>query len=98
MNEIILDILNNQDISIDIGSNRDIDLSIDGTGQGTTNYNALTNKPKINGVTLIGDKSSKDIKVQDAITNIEKVVAMIDRNVSSKILFCDLVNRIFLSV
>lgn len=33
-----------------------------------------------------------------SITNIEKVVAMIDRNVSSKILFCDLVNRIFLSV
>ena len=33
-----------------------------------------------------------------SITNIEKVVAMIDRNVSSKILFCDLVNRIFLSI
>ena len=33
-----------------------------------------------------------------SITNIEKVVAMIDRNVSSKILFCDLVNRMFLSV
>lgn len=32
------------------------------------------------------------------ITNIEKVVAMIDRNVSSKILFCDLVNRMYLSV
>jgi DNA polymerase-3 subunit delta' len=33
-----------------------------------------------------------------SITNIEKVVAMIDRNVSSKILFCDLVNRMFLCV
>ena len=33
-----------------------------------------------------------------SITNIEKVVAMIDRNVSSKILFCDLVNRMFLSI
>jgi DNA polymerase-3 subunit delta' len=33
-----------------------------------------------------------------SITNIEKVVSMIDRNVSSKILFCDLVNRMFLSV
>jgi len=32
------------------------------------------------------------------ITNIEKVVAMIDRNVSSKILFCDLVNRMYLSI
>ena len=33
-----------------------------------------------------------------SITNIEKVVAMIDRNVSSKILFCDLVNRMYLSI
>ena len=32
------------------------------------------------------------------ITNIEKVVTMIDRNVNSKILFCDLVNRMFISV
>ena len=33
-----------------------------------------------------------------SITNIEKVVAMIDRNVNSKILFCDLVNRMFISI
>ena len=33
-----------------------------------------------------------------AITNIEKVVAMIDRNVNSKILFCDLVNRMYLGI
>ena len=33
-----------------------------------------------------------------SISNIEKVVSMIDRNVNSKILFCDLVNRLFLSV
>ena len=32
------------------------------------------------------------------IVNIEKVVSLIDRNVNSKILFCDLVNRMFLSV
>ena len=32
------------------------------------------------------------------MAEIEKVVAMIDRNVNSKILFCDLVNRMFLSV
>ncbi len=33
-----------------------------------------------------------------SISNIEKVVSMIDRNVSSKILFCDLVNRMFLNI
>ena len=32
------------------------------------------------------------------ITNIEKAVMMIDRNVSSKIVFCDLINRMFLSI
>ena len=32
------------------------------------------------------------------ITNIEKAVAMIDRNVNSKIVFCDLVNRMFISI
>ena len=33
-----------------------------------------------------------------SIADIEKVVAMIDRNVNSKILFCDLINRMFLSI
>ena len=33
-----------------------------------------------------------------SISDIEKVVAMIDRNVSSKILFTDLVNRMFLNI
>ena len=32
------------------------------------------------------------------ITNIEKVSYMIDRNVNSKILFCDLVNRMYFSI
>jgi hypothetical protein len=32
------------------------------------------------------------------VTNIEKAVSMIDRNVNSKIVFCDLVNRMFLSI
>ena len=33
-----------------------------------------------------------------SMADIEKVVAMIDRNVNSKILFCDLVNRMFLNI
>ena len=33
-----------------------------------------------------------------SVVNIEKVVALIDRNVSSKMLFCDLVNRMYLSL
>ena len=34
------------------------------------NYELLTNKPKINGVTLIGDKSSPDIHVQHEMDEI----------------------------
>ena len=33
-----------------------------------------------------------------SVADIEKVVAMIDRNVTSKILFTDLVNRMFLNI
>lgn len=35
-----------------------------GGSGGTTNYNNLTNKPKINGVTLEGNKSSADLNIQ----------------------------------
>lgn len=34
-----------------------------GGGGGGDNYNALSNKPKINGVTLTGDKSGSDLNL-----------------------------------
>lgn len=34
-----------------------------GGGGGTDNYNALSNKPQINGVTLSGNKSSADLNI-----------------------------------
>lgn len=36
-------------------------LESGGGGGGTTNYNALTNKPKINNVELSGNKTSADL-------------------------------------
>lgn len=36
-----------------------------GGGSSTTNYNSLTNKPKINGVELTGNKTSADLGVGD---------------------------------
>lgn len=50
-----------------------------GTGEaGTTNYEELTNKPKINGVELDGDQSIEDLGITDAVNkylqNIEIVV------------------------
>ena len=32
---------------------------------GTTDYEELDNKPKINGVTLVGDKSSQDLHINE---------------------------------
>lgn len=45
---------------------------------------------------LVAGRCSKSF-CRKTITNIEKVVALIDRNVNGKILFCDLVNRMFLT-
>lgn len=41
---------------------------------GTNNYEYLTNQPKINDVTLIGNKTSSDLKLQDemeALSNMD---------------------------
>lgn len=37
-------------------------------GSGTTDYNELNNKPKINNITLSGNKTSADLGLQDAIS------------------------------
>lgn len=39
-------------------------IEIGGGGGGTSNYNALTNKPKINNVELNGNKTSSDLGIQ----------------------------------
>lgn len=38
-----------------------------GGGEGTSNYNDLSNKPKINGVTLSGNKSNTDLSISIVI-------------------------------
>ena len=42
-------------------------------GGGTTNYNDLTNKPQINSIELIGNKSLNDLGIQPVITNDNKL-------------------------
>ena len=37
----------------------------DGGGSGTSNYTDLTNKPSINGITLVGNKTGSDLGVED---------------------------------
>lgn len=63
------------------------------------------NMPEIAGVATEEEGFYKEIAARvgkafcpRTITNIEKAVAMIERNVNSKIVFCDMVNRMFLSI
>lgn len=42
-----------------------------GSSTGTTNYNDLTNKPKINGVELSGNKTSSDLKISSETTQVD---------------------------
>ena len=60
-------------LTIEAGANITLDqegntLTINSTGGsgGTSNYNALTNKPSINNVTLSGNKSLNDLGIQPA--------------------------------
>lgn len=41
-----------------------IELDTGGGGGGTTDYNALSNKPSLNGTTLEGPLTSKDVDVE----------------------------------
>lgn len=61
----------------------------DGTG-GTNNYEHLSNQPKINDVTLIGNKTSTDLKLQGKMeslsnTDIENLLNNQGGNVNGKI-------------
>ena len=56
-------------IDLEFEDSKGIQLDIP-KSKGTGNYNALTNKPSINGVMLIEDKSFEELGVNN-ITNIE---------------------------
>lgn len=44
-----------------------------GGGGGTDNYNALTNKPSVNSVTLIGNKTSSELGLQELISDLSTI-------------------------
>ncbi len=57
-----IEIGNPSSINLEIGSSSGIDYEI-GKNKNSTNYNSLTDKPKINGVELVGDKTTEDLKI-----------------------------------
>ena len=48
-----------------------------GGGGGTSNYNVLTNKPQINGVTLIGNKTLEELGVREFVIAILREYGLI---------------------
>ena len=57
-------------IDMDVDPFVNIDMDIDSGGSGTNNYNALINKPKIEGVPLVGDKLLTEFG-EKTLTNME---------------------------
>ncbi len=74
MNETIdIDIEINTDSSIDTDiqtSDGEIDTDIELSTSGTNDYNDLVNKPSINGVELVGDKTTEELDILP-LTNAE---------------------------
>ena len=52
-------------IDIDVSQNEAIDIKLTSDSGGTTNYNRLHNKPKINGHELIGELTTEDLDIHD---------------------------------
>lgn len=71
MTEIDIELVdNNEPIEIEVE-----DVIQTGGGGGTTNYNMLTHKPQINGVTLSGNKTLEELGISESIgTEVETYV------------------------
>ena len=48
-------------------------IELYGGGSGTNDYNDLRNKPQINGITLIGNKSLSDLGIQETISDLDTI-------------------------
>jgi len=70
--DIILELGDRSDLVLDYGENGDMSLE-DSIPYQSRNYERLVNLPKINSVTLIGNKTSWDLHIQDTepMTNLE---------------------------
>ena len=66
MTELVLSIEGAAELGLGIGGDPELALGIErGGGSGTSNYEGLTNKPKIEGHTLVGDSTLRQIGVGD---------------------------------
>lgn len=71
MIDIDIEIDNESSIDTDIQtSDGEIDTDIELSTNGTNDYNDLVNKPSINGVELVGDKTTEELDILP-LTNAE---------------------------
>lgn len=71
MIDIDIEIDNESSIDTDIQtSDGEIDTDIELSTNGTNDYNDLINRPKINGVELVGDKTTEELDILP-LTNAE---------------------------
>lgn len=69
--EIIeVDILGDDEINLDVLADRSIDIEVDGSSQSPGRYPPLLEKPSINDVVLVGNKTFTDLG-DHTLTNIE---------------------------
>ena len=71
MIDIDIELDNESSIDTDIQtSDGEIDTDIELSTNGTNDYNDLVNKPSINGVELVGDKTTEELDIMP-LTNAE---------------------------
>ena len=71
MIDIDIELDNESSIDTDIqASDGEIDTDIELSTSGTNDYNDLVNKPSINGVELVGDKTTEELDILP-LTNAE---------------------------
>lgn len=70
--EIELEVIPDEDLTLEVASDQEdvpvesVEVVRTGGGGGTSDYNDLSNKPQINGVTLSGNKSLSDLGIAAA--------------------------------
>ena len=55
-------------MSVNLGETKVTDILKTVSGGGTSNYNNLTNKPQINGVELVGNKTAEELGIEQGVT------------------------------
>ena len=55
-------------MSVNLGKTKVTDILKTVSGGGTSNYNDLTNKPQINGVELVGNKTAEELGIEQGVT------------------------------